>query len=102
MWILEDGTFRYRKPPKVSWCLEYGHGRHANAIVTAKGLVPLLSINESEQPNLIIPDIIEIGGIEDLRSRTLFYDAISLACTHAGFQGKRINSFTKERRKPNP
>ena len=69
---MEDGTFRYRKPPKVSWFLEYGHGRPANVIVTAKGLVPVLSINEPEQPNLIVPDIMEIGGIEDLRSRTLF------------------------------
>ena len=93
---MEDGTFRYRKPPKVSWFLEYGHGRPANVIVTAKGLVPVLSINEPEQPNLIVPDIMEIGGIEDLRSRTLFYDAISLGCIHADFQGKRIIALLRK------
>lgn len=87
---MEDGAYRYREPPRVTWSMEYGDGRPPNVIIGAKGLVPVLTVSSSDQPNQIIPDIVEIGGIEDLRRKKLLYDSISLACTHADFQGKRI------------
>jgi len=41
---MEDGVFKYREPPKVTWCLDYGDDRPGNVIVTAKGLTPDLSV----------------------------------------------------------
>lgn len=93
---MEDGLFRKRKPPKVTWLSDYGPSRPANAIIGAKGLVPVLKISGPEKPNLVIPDIMEIGGIEDLRQNRFYYEALSMACTHAEFQGKRIIQLLKK------
>jgi hypothetical protein len=87
----DNGVFRFREPPKTNWSLEQlENGRPVAAIIGAKGLVPVLSIYKSNQSNIVIPDIVEIGGIEDLRARKLFNEAVSLAYTHSDFQGKRI------------
>ena len=87
---MENGLFGHRIPWKVTWLSDYGPGRLANAIIAAKGLVPVLQITDSKKHNIIIPDMAEIGGIEDLRNKKIFYEAMSMACTHADFQGKRI------------
>jgi len=92
---MEDCVFKYREPPKVTWCLDYGDDRPSNVIVIAKGLTPVLSVT-SERSNILIPDFVEIGGIEDLRKRRLFFDAISIACIHADFQGKRVIALLKK------
>jgi hypothetical protein len=59
-------------------------------VITAKGIKPILTLKSPSQRNRIITDIFEIGGIECLRVRRNFKEAISLAYTHADFQGKRI------------
>ena len=87
---MEDGLFRYRRHLKVTWLSNYGPGKPVNSIIGAKGLVPVLNVGDSEYHHIIIPDVAEIGGIEYLRKRRMFYEAVSLAHTHADFQGKRI------------
>lgn len=93
---MENGLFRYREPLKVTWLSDYGPGRPANVIIAAKGLVPVLKISNTDQPNVIIPDVAEIGGIEDLRKKGIFHEAISMAYTHADFQGKRIIALIRK------
>ena len=89
--LTDDGTYRQRVPPKISWINEYGWTeRPVKVVLDANGLIPVMHVSSATQTNTVVPDIVEIGGIEDLRVKRMFYEAILLACTHADFQGKRI------------
>jgi len=93
---LEDGSHRHREPPKVTWHMDEQYDpmhKRSNAIVTAKGLIPVLEVGSPNEVNVVVPDIVEIGGIEDLRLRGEYSSALWMACLHADFQGKRILSL---------
>jgi len=68
---MEDGSFRYRPPPKVTWISDCGKDRPSNVIICAKGLIPVLTVKTKDQHNIVIPDIVEIGGIEDFKKKIL-------------------------------
>ena len=50
---MAEGGFYYRNPPKSTWETSYRDSRPANAIIGAKGLVPILKVRSSEKPNIL-------------------------------------------------
>lgn len=84
------GIFKVRKPPKSTWISQNAEDRPSNTIITGKGLRPILRVNEKDAVNIVVPDIMLIGGIDNLRERKNQYEAVMMANTHIDFQGKRI------------
>jgi len=100
---MSEGDFRQRTPPKSTWISEHEESRPIIATMCAKGLVPVHRITRPDAVNTLIPDIMEISGIDYLRENKHYYEAIMKANTHSEFQGKRIlilkyidEQFTRE------
>jgi len=96
---LEDGLFRYRKPPNGSWIDNFDPEKYPGAVYHAKGLIPVFKPKGETITLTPIPDLMEIGAIDYLREKKRYFEAISISSTHTEFQGKRILQLMKKENK---